>query len=223
MQQVLEDFNRIASLTAHDAESQVLYSNYLLRHIPDGCNRVLEVGCGFGAFTRLLANRAGHITAVDLSPQMIAVARERSAGYANLEFVVGDFLELALPPATYDCVITIATLHHLPVGETLKKMKALLRPGGVLLLHDLLTDKTFIDQVLNTVKVPINRTLNFWRTGRLWMPREVRRAWAEHGRHETYLKAKDVRMMRDEHLPGGRVHNHFLWRYTLVWRKDGNA
>lgn len=223
MQQVLEDFNRIASLTAHDAESQVLYSNYLLRHIPDGCNRVLEVGCGFGAFTRLLANRVGHITAVDLSPQMIAVARERSAGYANLEFVVGDFLELALPPATYDCVITIATLHHLPFGETLKKMKALLRPGGVLLLHDLLTDKTFIDQVLNTVKVPINRTLNFWRTGRLWMPREVRRAWAEHGRHETYLKAKDVRMMRDEHLPGGRVHNHFLWRYTLVWRKDGNA
>jgi ubiquinone/menaquinone biosynthesis C-methylase UbiE len=223
MQQVREDFNRIASLTAHDAEAQVLYSNYLLRHVPVDCKRILEVGCGFGSFTRLVANRAAHVTAIDLSPQMIEVARERSASYSNLEFTLGDFLQLQLPEESYDCVVTIATLHHLPVSEALEKMKAMLRPGGVLVLHDLLTDKTFIDMVFNIVKVPVNRAVRFWRTGRFWLPREVRRAWAEHGSHETYLKAKDVRAMRDEHLPGGRVHNHFLWRYTIVWRKPGKT
>jgi hypothetical protein len=91
----------------------------------------------------------------------------------------------------------------------------------VLVLHDLLSDKTLFDQALNLVKIPVNRTVRFWQTGRLWPQREVRRAWAEHGRHETYLKANEVRAMRDEHLPGGRIHNHFLWRYTLVWRKPG--
>jgi ubiquinone/menaquinone biosynthesis C-methylase UbiE len=221
MQQFREDFNRIASLTAHEVEAHVLYSNYLLRHVPVDCNRVLEIGCGFGAFTRLVAGRARSVTAVDLSPQMIEVARKRSADYSNLEFMLGDFLRLPFSADSYDCIVTIATLHHLPDAEALRKMKTTLRPGGVLILHDLLSDKSLIDKALNIVKVPINRTIKFWRTGRLWMRPEVRQAWAEHGRHETYLKAKDVLAMRDEHLPGGRVHNHFLWRYTIVWRKPG--
>jgi ubiquinone/menaquinone biosynthesis C-methylase UbiE len=223
MQQVRDDFDRIASLTAHEAEASMWYSDYLLRHVPIDCNRVLEIGCGFGAFTRLVAARARHVTAIDLSPQMIEVARERSKSYSNLEFTLGDFLQLPLPAGSYDSLITIATLHHLPTGEALTKMKSLLRPGGVLVLHDLLTDRTLVDQALNLVKVPINRALRFWQTGRLWPRREVRRAWAEHGRHETYLKAKDVRAMRDEHLPGGRIHNHFLWRYTLIWHKPGKS
>lgn len=219
MQQVREDFDRIASLTAHEAEAHALYSSYLLRHVPVDCNSVLEVGCGFGAFTRLVAGRSCRVTAVDLSSQMIEVARERSADYSNLEFMLGDFLQLPFSADSYDCLVTIATLHHLPVGEALRKMKSVLRPGGMLILHDLLSDKSFVDKVLNIVKVPINRAVKFRRTGRLWMRPEVRRAWAEHGRHETYLKAKDVLAMRDEHLPGGSVHNHFLWRYTVVWRK----
>ena len=221
MQQVREDFDRIASLTAHETDAQVSYSDYLLRRVPAGCNHILEIGCGFGAFTRLISGRARHVTAIDLSPQMIEVARKRSATYPNLEFTLGDFLQLQLPVESYDSIITIATLHHLPLGEALGKIKSLLRPGGVLVLHDLLSDKTLFDQALNLVKIPVNRTVRFWQTGRLWPHREVKRAWAEHGRHETYLKAQEVRAMRDEHLPGGRIHNHFLWRYTLVWRKPG--
>jgi ubiquinone/menaquinone biosynthesis C-methylase UbiE len=219
MQQVRDDFNRIAALTAHEADEQVMYSNYLLRHVPVDCNRILEIGCGFGAFTRLISHRARHVEAIDLSSQMIEIAKERSASYSNLEFTLGDFLQLPFSAETYDCVVTIATLHHLPVHEALKKMKAMLRPGGVLILHDLLADKSFIDKVLNIVKLPINRAVRFGQTGKLWVRREVREAWIEHGKHETYLTPKDALSMRDEHLPNGRLHNHFLWRYTIVWRK----
>ena len=219
MQQVREDFNRIASLTAQEAEAQVSYSKFLLRHVPVDSNRVLEIGCGFGAFTRLAASRARRITAVDLSPQMIEVARKHSAGYSNLEFTLGDFLQLPFSAASYDCIITIATLHHLHAGEALRKMKTLLRPGGVLILHDLLETDGLPDKALDFVRLPINRAVRFWQTGKLWVRREVRQAWAEHGKHETYLTPQDVRAMRDEHLTGGRVYNHFLWRYTVVWRK----
>jgi ubiquinone/menaquinone biosynthesis C-methylase UbiE len=219
MQQVREDFNRIATLTAHEADARVSYSNYLLRHVPMDCNHVLEIGCGFGAFTRLLAKRARRVTAVDLSSQMIEVARERSSGYSNLEFILGDFLQLPFSAESYDCVVTIATLHHLPVGDALRKMKALLRPGGLLILHDLLATDGLPDKALDFVRLPINRAVRFWQTGKLWVRREVRQAWAEHGKHETYLTPKDVQAMRDEHLSGGSVHNHFLWRYTVVWRK----
>lgn len=223
MQQVRDDFNRIASLTAHEAEAREIYSDYLLRHVPMDCDHVLEIGCGFGTFARIVAHRAQHVTAIDLSPQMIDVAKKRSASYSNLEFLLGDFLQLQLPVESYDCIVTLATLHHLPADEALRKMKTMLRPGGVLIIQDLLDSTGIFDNALSLIRIPINMAVRFWQKGRLRARREVRRAWAEHGRHETYLKAKDVRAMRDEYLPGGLVHKHFLWRYTIVWHKHQDS
>lgn len=219
MQQVLEDFDRIATLTAHDGAAPETYSNYLLRQVPVGCNHVLDIGCGFGAFARLVAHRAQRVTAIDLSPQMIEVARGRSAAYSNLEFVLCDFLQANLPAESYDCIVTLATLHHLPLDEAIGKIKSLLRPGGVLILHDMLAHSGHIDKALDVVRVPINMAVRFWRTGKFIPRREVRRAWIEHGKRESYLTLKEVQAMRDEHLPGGRVVRHVLWRYTVVWRK----
>lgn len=219
MQQVREDFDRIALLTADEAEAPKPYSDYLLRQIPSDCDRLLEIGCGFGAFTRVLADRARHITAIDLSPQMIEVAKDRSGRYPNLEFILGDFLQLEIPDATYDCIVSIATLHHLPASEALKKMKSALRPGGVLIIHDLLDPDGLFDKALDFIRLPLSCAQQFLQTGRPRSARAVREAWAEHGKHDTYLRAKDVRAMRDEHLAGGNVHTHFLWRYTIVWHK----
>jgi SAM-dependent methyltransferase len=219
MQQVLEDFNRIASLTAHEHAAPETYSNYLLRHVPANCNHVLEIGCGFGAFARLVASRAQRVTAIDLSPQMIEVARERSLDYSNLEFVLGDFLQDHLPAESYDCIVTLATLHHLPLDEAIEKIKSLLRPGGVLILHDLWTHAGYMDKAFDLFRLPISMAGRFWRTGKFIPRREVRRAWIEHGKRDSYLTFQDVLAMRDEHLPGGRVVRHLLWRYTVVWRK----
>jgi hypothetical protein len=98
-------------------------------------------------------------------------------------------------------------------------MKRLLRPGGVLVIHDLLDPEGVFDWALNFVRLPLNGAARFLRTGRLRERREVRQAWAEHGRHETYLKPRDVLALRDEYLPGALVRRHLLWRYTMVWRK----
>jgi SAM-dependent methyltransferase len=219
MQQVREDFNLIATLMADEPAARETYSNHLLQNIPASCHHLLEIGCGFGAFARLVAERARQVTAMDLSPQMIEVAKGRSTAYPNLEFVLGDFLQAQLPAESYDCIVTVATLHHLPLEEALNRMKSLLCPGGVLIIHDLLEAGGYIDRAFNGVRVPVSMAARFWHTGRLRARREVRRAWAEHGKHESYLKPQDVWAMRDEHLPGARVVRHLLWRYTVVWRK----
>jgi SAM-dependent methyltransferase len=222
MQQVREDFNRIASLTADEHTACEPYSNHLLHSVPASCHHLLEIGCGFGAFARLVTERARHVTAMDLSPQMIEVAKGRSTAYPNLEFVTGDFLQASLPSESYDCIVTVATLHHLPLDEALSRMKSLLCPGGVLIIHDLLAAGGYIDRAFDGVRLPVSMAVRFWQTGRLRARREVRRAWAEHGKHESYLKPQDVRAMRDEHLPGAHIVRHLLWRYTVVWRKpDG--
>jgi SAM-dependent methyltransferase len=221
MQQVREDFDRIASLTAGEREAREPYSDHLRRHIPFDCDHVLEIGCGFGAFARTLSRRASRVTALDLSPRMIEVARERSSDLPNLEFVLGDFLRAELPVESYDCIVTLATLHHLPMAVALSRIKSLLRPGGVLILHDMLSAANLFDRAFDVVRLPISMAMRLWQRGRLRARTEVRRAWREHGAHESYLTPREVRAMRDEHLPGGHVHLHLLWRYTLVWRKPG--
>src|SRR6185295_10544004 len=149
MSTIQEDFDRIALVSDDGATHNDHYHNFLLRQLPANCQRVLEIGCGTGTFSRRLAARseavsAGiqsatgtHVLALDLSPEMIRLARERSAQFANLEFQLADVLQWPFPADSFDCIASIATLHHLPLSEALSKMKTALKPGGILLILDL--------------------------------------------------------------------------------------
>lgn len=223
MEQIQKDFDRIAILSEHDSDLAGTYDRFLLRFVPVQSAHALEVGCGTGVFTRLLAKQSNHVTATDLSGEMIRIARNRSTGYPNIDYSVGDVLEMDLPADQFDCIVMIATLHHLPTEPVLEKMKQALTPEGVLILHDLLSSDGAVDRAADLVRMPISAAVRCLRTGRLWAKREVRRAWAEHGKEEQYLTKRGVEAMRDQYLQGGYVRYHLLWRYTVVWRKQGAA
>jgi ubiquinone/menaquinone biosynthesis C-methylase UbiE len=111
----------------------------------DGTSTVVDLGAGAGQFALAAARRFGHVTAVDVSPAMLAVLRERSAaaGLANLGCVRAGFLSYqhAGPPA--DGVYTRHALHQLPdfwKALALDRIARMLRPGGVLRLRDLIYD-----------------------------------------------------------------------------------
>src|SRR5262249_21731424 len=104
-----------------------------------------DLGAGTGQFALAAARRFGHVTAVDVSPAMVRALRERSAaaGLTNLACVRAGFLgyEHAGPPA--DGVFTRHALHQLPdfwKALALDRIARMLRPGGVLRLHDLIYD-----------------------------------------------------------------------------------
>jgi ubiquinone/menaquinone biosynthesis C-methylase UbiE len=106
---------------------------------------VVDLGAGSGQFALAAARRFGHVTAVDVSPAMIAVLRERSAaaGLTNMECVRAGFLSYrhSGPPA--DGVYTRHALHQLPdfwKALALDRIARMLRPGGVLRLRDLIYD-----------------------------------------------------------------------------------
>jgi SAM-dependent methyltransferase len=219
---IREEFDRIALLTERDEVGGAgdVYHEYLVRHLPSRLEKALEVGCGTGAFTRLLASRAREVAALDLSPQMIRLAKAQSAGCENIEYLLGDLMQLALPAAEYDCIVSIATLHHLPLESALLKMKDALKPNGLLIIHDLVADAGLLDKSVSALAYPLSVMRRFWRTGRIRMSREVREAWAEHGKNEVYLTLSEVREMCGKHLPSAQVKRHLFWRYTLVWRKQ---
>ncbi|HEX8695980.1 MAG TPA: class I SAM-dependent methyltransferase [Longimicrobium sp.] len=218
---VRADFDRIALATERargaDFEDD-LYHDVLLRHVPRPCGAALEVGCGAGGVTRRLAERADSVLGVDLSPEMIRIARERSAGLGNVEFRVADWLAWEAPAEAFDCVASIATLHHLPVADAVRKMKRALRPGGTLLLLDLL-HRPGVRGLPANVLAALVRRMRRVRRGRLLLPAELRAAWNAHGRGETYPRMAEVRALCAAELPGADVREHLVWRWSAVWRK----
>ena len=220
MDQIRDDFDRIALLHEKHGFENDAYANYILKKVPRQCEKALEIGCGTGGFTRLLSKGARSVVAVDLSPQMIRLARKRSAGYPNIEYVLGDITQLSFPEASYDCIVTIAALHHLPLEATLVKLRNALRHGGVLIVHDLLADKGISDRLVSAAAYPVCVARRVWKTGRLRSPRAIRQAYDSHGKGEVYLTLGQVRDICDEYLPGAHVVRNLLWRYTVVWNKQ---
>ncbi len=219
MSTIRADFDRIALLSGEAWDHSSQYHDFLLRHIPSPCRESLEIGCGAGAFSRLLAKPSDRVLALDLSPNMIRIAKERSALFPNIDFQVADVMSRELPAENFDCIATVATLHHLPIAEVLPKIKRSLKVNGVLLILDLFQAEGLFDAVTSTLAVPVSMGLKLIRHGRMMAPRHVREAWAEHGRHDSYLTLAQVHKVCADILPGAEVKKHLLWRYSIIWKK----
>jgi ArsR family transcriptional regulator len=101
---------------------------------------IADLGAGEGAFSLLLAQRAKKVIAVDTSDKMIEVAREQALrnGVKNVEFRLGDMEEVPIKAATVDLVWISQSLHHaLHPGRALAEANRILRPGGRIVILDL--------------------------------------------------------------------------------------
>jgi SAM-dependent methyltransferase len=109
---------------------------------PDGA-RLLEVGCGPGRLSTLLAGRFDlDVTGLDLDPAMIERARanaERSGhgGGRRPSFLVGDVSSLAFPDASFDAIVSTLSMHHWTDPTAgLNEIGRVLRPNGRALVWD---------------------------------------------------------------------------------------
>lgn len=224
---VREDFDRLAPFedTGDGWNHNAHYHSYLLNLAPSDCRLALDVGCGTGQFARLLAGRSAQVLGVDLSPVSVDMARSRSVNFSNLEFEVANVLTWDAGGETFDFIVSIATLHHVPLETALKRLKALLRPGGVLAVLDLYRTQGFDGALTDIVGMVANMGLRKRYTGR-WLEApanaEARRAAALHQEHDVYPTLLEVRQACKEFLPHAEIRRHTLWRYSVVWRKPHN-
>lgn len=102
-----------------------------------GTLRVLDAGCGDGAFAEAIARRhpGWSIVGADVADDLLVRGRTALAGISNVELVHADLTE-DLGSAAYDAVASIESLEEIPADtEALRRMIAALRPGGLFLAH----------------------------------------------------------------------------------------
>jgi len=92
---------------------------------------ILEVGCGTGYFTDQLARSGAEIVAIDISPELLEIAR---ADYSapNVRHEIQNACALTYSDATFDSVVGSSILHHLEIEEALREIYRVLKPRGTI-------------------------------------------------------------------------------------------
>lgn len=103
-----------------------------------GNERVLDIGCGLGNQTLLLAQKCGYITGIEINSEFITTARwfaEQVGNKVNVDFEHRRLEEIHFPSDSFDFIFSICVLEHIPDHESIiQEVKRILKPGGRLLL-----------------------------------------------------------------------------------------
>jgi ubiquinone/menaquinone biosynthesis C-methylase UbiE len=122
----------IAGEIAHEHWHRYAFAR---RHVAG--RRVLDVACGEGYGSALLAGVAGTVTGIDIDADAIAHARQSYAALANVSFAEGSAASLPLPDACVDAVVSFETIEHLPRADQprmLAEIARVLAADGVLVM-----------------------------------------------------------------------------------------
>ncbi len=219
-QKIRTDFDRIALYSQEGWDHNNHYHRFLLKQLPSHCSTVIDIGCGTGEFARLLAERADRVIAIDLSSKMVEVAKQRSRQYANIDFQVGDVLQWEFPVERFDAIVSIATIHHVPIDILLPQLKSALKSGGRLVILDLLEYESLQDSLSDLIAVPLNWLFQMFKNRHIKPSPEAAAAMREHLRTDKYLTLSQAQRIYKKSLPGAKVRKHLFWRYSLVWEKS---
>ena len=141
------DTGQVATI---DAKISLELITEAAKRIVPNAKSILDVGCGAGNYSLMMLSKLPGLncTLVDLSGKMLEKAMERVSLETNGDVSIfqGDMRDILLPEGNYDIILAGAVLHHLREDEdwerTFSKLYKLLKPGGCLMISDLITQDT---------------------------------------------------------------------------------
>lgn len=184
------------------------YQRVVLDAVPPGATRALDAGCGEGTLADDLARAVPHVVGLDADAEVLERTHARLGGHVQL--VRGDVLHPPFPPASFDVVASIATLHHVDARAGLAALADLVRPGGALVVialakADLPWDLPY--ELAGAVSTRVHKRTKTYREVQaptVWPPP---------------LTYRQLRAVAEDELPGVRYRRHAMWRCSLVWTR----
>ena len=191
--------------------------------------RVLEIGCGRGGFARYLAERGANVVAADFSPAAVEITNRLLSDQENADAVVADIEALEFASDTFDLVISLDTIEHVPSPKTaVSELVRVAKPGGKVII----TTNNYLGLIglwrlamkvtgfrFTEMGQPINQPLMLFPRAKLmrraWMPRRCRgRAWALSPRPSLPVGISPAR------LPRASTRTHEALRHPSTGRRD---
>ena len=129
-----------------------------LMNIPTDA-RVLDVGCGSGWATRLMAEKAtdGRVVGIDISDEMVRLSAESSTAFSNVEFQVASAEKLPFDDGKFTHAFSMESLYYYAdISGALKEIKRVLGPGGSFFtVVDLYEENRPSHQWVDQLNVPV--------------------------------------------------------------------
>lgn len=164
---------------------------------------ILDIGCGTGILAAKLAKKGGEVTAIDLSPQMLDIAKNRAQSLnLTIDFVNQPMQGLEGHTDVDVAVIPIDSLNYViekeEVGETFKRIYKALRPGGLLLFDVHSTFKTDVIFMESPFVYDDGRIAYIWQTEAGDVPHSVysELSFFVKTREQLYERFDEVHMQR---------------------------
>lgn len=97
--------------------------------------KTLEIGCGRGGFSRYLLEQGADLVAADFSDSAVAISSQLLQQFPQCQPIVADIQNIPYPDNTFDVVISLETLEHVPdPDQGLKELVRVTRPGGKVII-----------------------------------------------------------------------------------------
>ena len=178
-------------------------------NVPPGA-RVLDVGCGSGWATRLLADYAkdGSVTGIDISDEMVRLAGAPSASHQNTDYRVASAEQLPFADNEFTHAFSMESLYYYAdIPRALSEIQRVLKPGGLFVaVVDMYWESEATHQWIDTLKVPVQ----------LLSIKEYRTMFEGAG----FDKVRDERILDPRPVPDDYTSGSFKSRADYVKYRD---
>jgi 2-polyprenyl-3-methyl-5-hydroxy-6-metoxy-1,4-benzoquinol methylase len=156
-----------------------------------------------------LAAVSHSVVGVDSDPASVRRASERLQSTGNASVELTGFETVDVDQRSFDVITFVASIHHLPLRDSLQKARQMLRPGGELAVVGISANKTIADWTWAGLCTPAARMGS-------WFHRETRNVGVLVAEPRESLG--EIRRVAGDVLPGATIRRGPYYRYRLLWR-----
>ena len=217
---IKNDFNEIALIDEKNKwNHNNCYYKSLIKLIPENAVNCLEIGCGKGDLSVLLSKKCRNVIAVDFAENMIAYAKN-SNSRKNISYICADILDFNFSDMTFDVIISVATVHHLPDDWIFEFALRKLNKGGKLIILDIPRSDSIPEKIFwGFAVIPNFFVSSLKKRSFSGSDKLTKIAWDNHGQHDSYHSVREIKEIALNTLPEIQLKRKLFWRYLLVWKK----